>query len=80
MSGVFVDDKPFPSYTDDEQEVMDHINAAMQGIVKLGLRRDTLNLHVELASATHGLQMFVAAHAMQRIYFVGGPNWYDDAG
>jgi hypothetical protein len=43
----------------------------MRGIQRVGLREDTSSLGVELASAVHGLQMFVMKHAMERIGFEG---------
>lgn len=69
-----------PAFNQDELEIIEHINAAMRGIISLGLRMDTKNLEVELCAHVHGLQMFVAKHAMERIGFAGITQWflYDD--
>lgn len=62
----------------EEKKIFDHINTAHHGImVDLKLRNDTSNLHVELASYVHGMQMFVAKHALERIEFQGISCWFD---
>lgn len=58
-----------------EQAVMDHILAAMQGIQEWGLRANS----TELAMAVHGLQAFVIQHMLQRLNPDAWGRWYDDA-
>lgn len=64
-------------FSDEEQEIMDHILAAMQGIQDLGLRAN----ETELAIHVHGLQSFPIQHMLQRI---GGAEnwgqWFDKSG
>lgn len=57
-----------------EQAVMDHILAAMQGIYDLGLKPDTNSS--ELASAVHVLQAFVIQHMLQRVAPGHWGEWY----
>lgn len=60
----------------EEQEVMDHINAAMKGIVDLGLKMDSDNLGTELCLHVHGLQGFVVQHMLQRLEPHEWGKWY----
>lgn len=58
--------------TDEEQEIMDHIHAAMYGIKDLGLNCN----ENELTHAVHSLQMFVMIRVLNR----DNPywsNWYE---
>jgi hypothetical protein len=59
----------------EEQEVMDHILAAMEGIQGWGLNCNS----AELSHAVHGLQMFVILHALQRESPDAWSSWYDDS-
>lgn len=59
-------------FSPEEQEIVDHIEAAYRGIQQLGLRAN----QKELDQATHSLQMFVLKHAMQRVGFKGLSRWY----
>jgi hypothetical protein len=58
----------------EEQAVMDHILAAMQGIYDLGLKPDTNSS--ELSSAVHVLQSFVILHMLQRVAPGHWGEWY----
>lgn len=62
-----------PVLNADEQAVMDHILAAMQGIQDLGLRTN----HAELAQAVHVLQQFVILHMLQRLAPEAWGNWFE---
>lgn len=57
-----------------EQDVMDHILAAMQGIQEWGLRSN----HTELAMAVHGLQAFVIQHMLQRLNPDDWGCWFEE--
>lgn len=58
---------------DDEQAVMDHILAAMNGIQALGLRANSS----ELAQAVHVLQSYVIQHMLQRLEPDHWGNWFE---
>jgi hypothetical protein len=60
----------------DEQEIMDHILAAMEGIIALGLKMDSDNLGTELTLHVHGLQGFVIQHMLQRVERDAWGKWY----
>lgn len=62
-----------PMLTDAEQEVMDHIGAAMKGIQKLGLSCN----ETELAQAVHSLQIFVMVRVLNRIDPEYWGDWYE---
>lgn len=68
-----------PVLSDDERAVMDHIGAAMQGILDLGLTDTSTNLRVELAAAVHVLQTFVVQHMLQRVAPGDWGQWFKEA-
>lgn len=67
-----------PRLDADEQAIMDHILAAMRGIIDLGLK-PTPNLRNEMAGAVHVLQGFVVQHMLQRLAPDEWGSWYEPA-
>jgi len=59
--------------TEEEQEIMDHITAAFNGIVKLGL---TYNKD-QLAIGTHMMQQCIQQRVLHRWYPDVWSNWYE---
>lgn len=65
--------RPDLKLSDEEQEIIDHIVAAMRGINNLGLQAN----QGELVAAVHALQMFPLIHAMHRLGVEGvGNGWF----
>lgn len=60
-------------FNDAEQEISDHIMAAYQGILGLGL---TCNQD-ELYNAVHSMQLFLIKHMLQRLGAKGFSEWYN---
>ncbi len=56
----------------EEQEIMDHIVAAYNGILKLGLK-DNLS---ELEHGIHIVQMFITQHMLHRTNPEDWRSWY----
>lgn len=61
--------------TEEEQRIIDHIDAAAEGIVNLG--NGLAANGQELASALHTLQMFVMMSVLHRASPEEWSNWYD---
>lgn len=62
-----------PSLNSEEQQIMDQINAAYQGILKLGLSHNI----EELTAAVHTTQQFVIQHMLYRLNPENWSNWYE---
>ena len=62
-----------PSLNAAEQEVMEHILAAVKGIQDLGLRCN----ETELTMHIHGLQGFVIQHMLQRLSSDEWGCWFE---
>lgn len=65
--------------TEEEEAVMDHIAAAMEGIKALGLRKvDGAYVNgSELAGAIHVLQGYVIQHMLQRLEPRVWGKWFE---
>lgn len=60
-------------FNEQEQEVLNHISDAVQGLKDMGLEAN----YTELNSAVHTMQLFVISHMLHRYnpYF---SNWYKE--
>lgn len=58
--------------TSEEQAILDHILAAHNGLLDLGLNCN----QTELAAATHTLQMFVMVRILSRLDSDYWSDWY----